>query len=435
MNISVRSDEPQRTLPSCFAAWTPAWFSGPRRNEYLYLIATIFGYLPAPVAYVGVVQAALCEKLGANATLSNLPAAGYLLGSLGPVVAACMIPYRLERTAAVRAGAIASVLLLFPGLILVLPASNQVRVAAVILESLLFGIAASIQQLYLYQCLNRGTTPFGRARALKLTYSIGPLAAVAGSLAAQFVLTHGTSVFHYPIDFACLYFFGSICQVVTACTASGFKFVSLPEEPRPAFWRYIADTVRTYVQSRTLLYLGIAYALWYLALSCVPTMALYAGHVVGAEASRLVGLIMAVRFASKALGGYLQGALAQRSGIRAPLISGLTLMLVGVAWASLVRGNFYMVTFAFMGATELCGIYFPNYCMGASPLQSGARNLSLLGMAAIVASLGSAAHGALTDLVGFHASFALAGLCAVGALYLTLKLPAHPRSGRDAVTM
>ncbi|HCK52798.1 MAG TPA: hypothetical protein DIC23_06240, partial [Planctomycetaceae bacterium] len=47
------------------------------RNLVLFALCTGMQYLAAPVLYVGITQASLCEKLGADARVANLPATLY----------------------------------------------------------------------------------------------------------------------------------------------------------------------------------------------------------------------------------------------------------------------------------------------------------------------------------------------------------------------
>ena len=59
-----------------------------RRNGIVFIVMELLIYFTAPVLYVGVVQAAFCERLGASATISNLPFAIFLLGGLFPILCA-----------------------------------------------------------------------------------------------------------------------------------------------------------------------------------------------------------------------------------------------------------------------------------------------------------------------------------------------------------
>ena len=62
------------------------------RNIILYAAINSLVYLAAPVLYVGLVQAALLEKLGADKTTANLPASLVLWIQPIPVLIAWFIP-------------------------------------------------------------------------------------------------------------------------------------------------------------------------------------------------------------------------------------------------------------------------------------------------------------------------------------------------------
>jgi hypothetical protein len=63
-----------------------------RHNGWVFTLCYSLVYLSAPVLYVGVVQAALCDKLGASATIANLPASTYMLGQVAPLVCSWLVP-------------------------------------------------------------------------------------------------------------------------------------------------------------------------------------------------------------------------------------------------------------------------------------------------------------------------------------------------------
>src|SRR5258708_29354407 len=67
-----------------------------RHNGWVFTLCYVLIYISAPVLYVGVVQAALCDKLGAGATLANLPASTYMFGQMAPLVFSWLVPHRLE---------------------------------------------------------------------------------------------------------------------------------------------------------------------------------------------------------------------------------------------------------------------------------------------------------------------------------------------------
>ena len=151
------------------------------------LLSWLLIYLAAPVMYIDVVQAALCNKLGAGPTVANLPASAYFFGSFSPFFFSWLVPHRLVRTVAVVAYATTASLLALVCALLMMPVPDSARIVAVIGQGLVQGFTGSISFIYMWQCLKRGTTLEGRARALKLTYGLGPVAAVAGSLGGKFV--------------------------------------------------------------------------------------------------------------------------------------------------------------------------------------------------------------------------------------------------------
>lgn len=397
-----------------------------RSSGNIFFISYFLSFLAVPVTYIDVVQAALCHKLGASATVANLPAAAYFLGAFAPIFLAWMIPLRFERAALVGTTALSALVLGIVCLSLVLPATNSVRIGTIILQGLVMGVSATASMIYLLQCLARGTTLNGRTRAFQRTFAVTPLAAVAGSLGAQFVLNRGIPFLSYPYDFAFLYFIGFFCVGVTALMSTRFKLVPVSDEPRVTLKRYLIDSVKGFTSVKYLVFLWLAYALWYSTFSSLSNLALYAKLATGREPSELSGLMNALRFGSKSLAGWTMGTLAARWGIRAPLIACVLFLGIAVLWAWMVPGYLYLFAFGLMGAGQLGGAYFPNYISAVSSPSAGTRNLSLLTLATPVASLSAALHGVLTDHFGFRASFGFGCLTAGVALWLIMKVPSRP---------
>ncbi len=397
-----------------------------RRNGSIYFISYILFFLSAPVGYVDVVQAALCDKLGASATVANLPASAYFFGCFAPIFVSWVIPYRLERSVVVAVNLTASVVLALVCLTLIVPLANSIRIAAVIGQGLTTGILGSVSLVYMFQCLGRGTTLDGRATTLKLTYGFGPIAAVVGSLGAQFVLNRGIPSLPYPYDFAFLYFTGVVCMALVAWLSTAYELMPVHEVSRQPFFGYMLDSIKSYARVAALVRLWLAYVLWYATLSAMSNLSLYAKLAIGREPKELSGLMMALRFGFKALGGFALGAMALRWGVRAPVTATVLLLGGAILWAWTIPGYLYLLAFGFMGAGELGGAYFPNYVVASSSIATGARNLSLLTLATPVASVAPALYGILTDSFGFASGFAF-GLAVAGlSLWLVLKLPAQP---------
>ena len=394
-----------------------------RRNGRIFCASFVLKYFAAPVGYVGVVQAALCDKLGAGPAVSNLPAAAYLFGHFAPLVLSSFIPSRRVRAVVVAAYAATTILLAAVCTLLVFPVPTPVRLGAVIGHGLVQGFSGSISNVYVWQCLARGTTLDGRARALKLTYTVGPISAIAGSLAAQFVLGGGVPALPYLYDFAALYLVGVVTMGIVTLISSRYELIAISEEPRTPFLRHMADSIRSYGRSRVLVLLWFAYLLWYSTLNGMTNLSLYTRVAIGREPKELSGLIMALRFGFKALAGFVLGVIALRRGMRAPLTTTVLLLGAAIAWAWIAPGYAYLVAFGLLGAGELGGVYFPNYLVAISPAATGTRNLALLTLVSCASSVAPILYGGLTQLFGFRAAFALGAVLAASSLWLVTKLP------------
>ena len=403
-----------------------------RHNGFIFLLCFSLLYFVAPVAAVDVVQAGLCTKLGASAVIANLPASAYLLGCFVPIFISRMIPPRLERTALVGACLATSVSLGSVCILMLLPVANSVRIGVLIAQGSVAGLASSVFNVYFYQCLGRGTSGPGRAKAFKLAFTWSPVAAIIGSLGAQFVLGHRIPSLVFPFDFAVVYFIGAIGAAALAFAASRFELMPINgrRETQPLV-RYMIETAKSFFGVRRLALLWIAYVLWYLVLTAMPTMSLFTRMTVGKEPAALSFLIMAIRYAGKSVGGFVLGAIMVRYGFRAPLAACVALVGLGVLWTWGVPGYAFLIAFAFMGAGELGGAYFSNYVVSESGPENGARNMSVLMLATPVVSIGPIIYGSLNQHYGYPASFAFGILVALPALWIVLTLPArHQDEGR-----
>jgi len=398
-----------------------------RKNAAYFVLAVSMTYLAAPVTYVGVVQAALCDQLGASATLSNLPSVLFVFGGIAPLFLSSIVPYRLERMiSAISAATMAMAFGLLAAL-LIAPISTPAKIAAVIGQSSIVGVLSVVGQVYLFQCLKRGTTENGRARALKLTYAIGPLAAVAGSLLAQSLMEGRSDSWDNLGSYVTLYLVGVPCLLIAAAAISKLQLVDVKEEVSARTSSYLVESLRALLQSRPMLLLCCAYFANNAALGVLPNLSLHLPRATGFPREEWVGYGMALQFGFKSASGYLYGALAEKHGARLTLqMLQVPLFLIS-CWALLINGTAYIFVFALVGAAQLSGIYFPNYCLALSSNATGARNLSLLMIISSLAGLSSSSHGTMNDLLGAWASFCLSGVCAAVALRLVSKLPRYPQ--------
>ena len=196
-----------------------------RHNGRLFILSNSLIYLAAPVIYVGVVQAALCDKLGASTTVANLPATAFFLGAFAPLLLSWIVPHRLVRATVVVANLVSAILLALVGIVLFLTSSKAIVLVAVIGQGLCQGFCSFTSQVFKFQCLRRGTTVDARARTLKWTFTVGPISAVAGSLGTQLVLGGSLSWLPYPYDFGLLYLLAVPCMTGVAFLSSRYQLV------------------------------------------------------------------------------------------------------------------------------------------------------------------------------------------------------------------
>ena len=404
-----------------------------RRNGLIFLVSTSLIYFAAPVTYVGVVQAGLCDRLGASATVANLPSSAYLAGYLFPIFLSWLVPKARERAVVGVAFTLMAISLALVSMSLVIPLGNSIRIATVTGQGLVMGLCASVAQVYMLQCLKRGCTEEGIAKTFKLTYALGPVAAVVGSLLAQWILSGGVPLLAYPYDFAALYLLGVPCMAGIAMLSRRYiLIVKHTDQMTPPFLQYFRDSFKDYFAVRVLALSALAYVLFSSGLESISNLSLYTKEAVNRDPKELSGVILVLRFGCKCVAGYGLGVLLQRHGVRAPVLGSLLLLTAGMLWIWAVPGYSFLFAFGLMGGAELGGLYFPAYVLAVSPAATSARNLSILTLVNGVAGFAPALHGALTDHFGFGASFSLGGLMALLSLFLTLKLPPRSQEIHDA---
>ncbi len=395
-----------------------------QRNGRLFMLSYVLIYFAAPVLYIDVVQATLCNKLGASATVANLPAGLYFAGGIAPIICSLLVPYRLERAMVVISSTVITFIIGLVCITLLLRLPPGITIFAVVLQGLLVGLGNGISGVYTLQCLARGTTLVGRARALKRTFSVTPLFAVLGSLGAQYILKGGFSRLPFPFDFALLYFVAGLCMVGVTLVSTRYELAHIPDKPYPPPLPYLGTTLREFFSSKPLLILFIVYLLWNCSLSGISNLALFSPHATHKDPADLAGAMMALRFGCKAIAGLILGSIALRWGMRASVITTSVFLVIGFGWGWLVPGLAFLLAFGFMGAGELGGAYIPNYGLTLARPEFGVRALSILTFAQGIAGLAPTLHGALADHFGFHASFTFGILAALAAIWLTLRI--HP---------
>ncbi|MCX6623419.1 MAG: hypothetical protein NTY38_20615, partial [Acidobacteria bacterium] len=250
----------------------------------------------------------------------------------------------------------------------------------------------------------------------------GPILAVIGSLATQYMLNAHLAWPPLPYEFSALYAFTSPCMLVVAYLASRFQLTPIPEEAPQPLVRYLVSAVREFGLNRSLVLLFFAYVLWNCTLGGMANLSLFTREAVGREPKDLAGWMMAIRFGCKAVGGYFLGLLAVRFGLRAAVLGVMALDCAGMIWPWVVPGYPFLFAFGLLGAGELGGGFIPNYGVTLVPSAIGARTLAVLTTAAPLSSFAPAVHGYLADSFGFSWSFGFGLATTIAAAMLVLKI-------------
>ncbi len=439
--------EEVRAAPSPADSDCPLSAREQTRNLLLYGANVSLVYLAAPVLYVGMTQAVLCEKLGGSKTVSNLPTTVYFWMTLLPIAVAwyfCAVRHLRPvlvgtYTGIALTGAVVTYTLLEPTpavLTEALLAGNawlpedfrlpvNWAVPAVLLHSALLGGALGVVGTYQWEMIGRGVSEARRGQALGLAFGLGPVVAFLASLGSQEVLNR----MDYPRNFAVL--FGMTVPVMALAAVLSTRFVVPPprvEVVRPPFFRGTFDGLGEFFGYRPILIAALAMMLVGSGYNVLNNISLYTKEAIGADADRYVGYQNALRFGCKALGGLALGYLLVRTSARMGMIVTGACCLASVLWVLTVSGKGFLLSFGLMGIGELFGVYYPNYILSCSAKAKMRRNISFTYLLNVPLGFVGVVYGLLADHYGSRSSFALSvGLLVVTLLLVQLGLPAQPR--------
>ena len=168
------TNEPPAT---CALSWPQQ-----RRNLILFAVCTGTQYLAAPVLYVGITQASLCDRLGANARTANLPGTLFFAMTAMPALFAWLSPRvsSLKRNLGLFYGT-SALMLATLAVTLALPVSNQLKLAMIVLQGSISGAVMPAAIALLWEAMGRGSDESRRGLALSMAFGAGPLLAVVGS--------------------------------------------------------------------------------------------------------------------------------------------------------------------------------------------------------------------------------------------------------------
>ena len=426
--------------------------SARRQKLNICIYATNVGlvYLGCPVFYVGITAAALCKRLDASDAISNLPATAYFFGTLAPIFVAWYFPYvRLLKSVLVASyailglagGVVAAALGMYRS-----DGQNVLLILVVVCYAALAGAALQTISTFQWEVIGRGVSESRRGQALGLAFGAGPILAVIGSLAQQLVLQGelqvpaidsaggiGTARLAiaapgFPWNFATLY--AATVPLMTLAALLSTRFV-VPrpsvEVARQPFVAGVFGGIGDLLAHRITRIAVIATVLIFAGNMVIANVSLYTASALGEPSDQYVGYQNALRFGFKIVAGLTLGWLLTRTHPKAGMIFTGVLCLLGVLWASVADGKWFLLSFGLLGAGELYGIYYPNYLLSCSSPSKMRRNMAIANMLPMVAAPAAVMYGAISDAFGYHASFATSMFVIAATLILVLvALPARP---------
>ncbi len=436
----VASDAPQVDVADA----CPLPRSQQTRNLLLFASCTGLQYLAAPVLYVGITQASLCDHLGANDKTANLPGTLYFSMTAMPVLLAWLFPYvsYLKRNLVVCYSA-TSIILGVVAITLLLPVSNNIKIGVVVLQGAVSGLAMPAAIAFLWEVIGRGSAESRRGVALGLAFGAGPILAVVGSLMSQLMLsgTLGSLTWEleYPWNFALLFAAGAPVMALAAFLSSRFV-VPLPEQDfvRKPFFSAVFGGLWDFLSNRILLTATIVTILVYTGNTIPSNMNLYTTIVLDDLPENYAGLQNTLRFSFKVAAGFLLGWLLLKTSPKFGILATASIFVTAQLWAIFATGTWYLVAFGIYGAGELVGVYAPNYILSASPKKNYRRNMAFVTMMMAPAAPAGYMFGAISDAfktadgvptaAGYQTSFAVcAAIMVAGIVIAIVALPARPR--------
>lgn len=410
-----------------------------RRNSLVFLLNTSLSYLVAPVFYIGVLHAAILNALQASDTVANLPEALYLWVMPLPVLISWLWPSpRLLRpmlmTALLVLGGAG---LALAGLFLTAP--RAWLIPAVIGHAGVVGVTNGVRQMCLWELLGRGLSPARRAWTLGWTFGLGPAFAVLGSCAAQLILSgHFFDLVRWqpvpqPWNYVLLFGATGPAMVLSAALV---LLARVPPGAEPESSDRVAEVLRglrQYFLNPLILTAAVGFLLTYGGLMIMTNLSLYTREALGESPEQYAGLQLALRFGCKSLSGFVLGWWVARISARASLLVTTFSCLTGVAWALVVPGRWYLLSFGLLGGGELFYIYYLNYIVGCSAPERIRENTAYTNLLTMFAGFIPLLFGLVSDRHGLRASFGVAMAIFLAALLLVLlRLPARPRAPGQA---
>lgn len=411
------------------------------RNIFLVATNTSLCYLGASVLYADVGHASLCDKLGAAATICNLPSSAYLVMSALPVFVAWLFPQvRALKPIMVVSYGLLAVMGAVVAASLFLPAPTWLRLLLVIMHGAVLGGARTTAVACEFEVLGRAVAESRRGTALGLAYGVGPILAFVGSLGTQVLLTGRLGpleILHlkFPDEFAFL-FTATVPMMGLAAFFSSRYVVPLPdvEVQRQDFVTGVFGGFDQFLRNRVVVFAVVISIAVMCGLNILSNMGLYTREILGVAPADKAGLQNALRYAFKAGAGLFFGWLLTRTTPRTVVQITAIVGFLGVLWVMATPPDLFLISFGLVGAGQLFGIYVTNYILSCSPPDQMRRYMAFTMLTMLPVAPTGALFGWIVDSFGeydrsygFRLSFlAAAGFFVIGILW-TLLIPARPR--------
>lgn len=464
------------------------------RNLLVFAGCISLNYLAAPVTYVGVLQAPLCQQLGASPTVANLPDSLFLAATLVPLIMTWISPGvgALKRNL-IGCFLLAGISTLLVPLVLNSGLGNAFKVFTIITNAGILGAVIPLATAYLWEAVARGTDSNRRGTALALAFGAGPFLAFLSSLGSHLLLEGKLgpilvpflstpieitrSVPDFPGNFSSVYFvaapilaFGALlsCYLVIPTAIEAAEPKMTWQAMKAALLRFWGNPLlRTAAFVTIFMYAGIAIQS---NMSLFMTPAIMSASSSGDDPAKVnqagtantespkksddsreagdaskkkqyEGLANALRFLAKGFTGLFLGWLLTRTNPKTCMLLTGVLYAMALFWAIGFRGNAYVYAFAIYGAGELVGVYAPNYLMAATPKRDYRWSAAIFTLLMLPSSPLGVFFGWIVQTVngesvnapeGYSASFAVcAVLILFGVLLAAVKLPRSPRPQDD----
>lgn len=423
-----------------------------RRNLILFTSCMAMQYLSAPLLYVGITQSSLCDRLGADTRMANLPATLFFAMTAMPALLAWLSPAvsALQRNLSL-CFLVSAAMLGTLAVTLWTNVSPSWKIAMVVIQGAVSGIVMPAAMALLWEVLGRGSDESRRGLALALGFGAGPIWAVAASF-GQSAILGGNSFglefkgLGYPHGFVVLFALGVPMMGLAACLSMFFVIPEVENEiERAPFssvrgliagillmlasigllqWSDSADTAsrvsraagayagyaagalsavafvhhfREILRQRILLIATLVTILIYCGNMIPSNMNLYTREVLSEAPERFAGIQNTLRFLFKMFAGFGLGWLLTRTCPRAGIVATGSLFLLAQVWAMLATGRAYLVAFGIFGAGELIGVYAPNYFVSASNHADLRRNMAFMTMLMLPAAPAGYLYGRIVE--------------------------------------